>query len=384
LPALLIVGCTVGLFAGRGLFENQPETQTAQGLMAEGSILKSVDVESRSDDRVDDSNDGTLASPEPDGNLLTPAMGSVGSDAEIKAVPVEPPTVIDLRGHDEKVMGLAFLGQSPVRLASVDEGGQLLIFDLDTPGDPLVLTTSGDLAFTGIEYDAKTERLFLITQKGSLQIRSAADGSLIEDADLVTGGFSSVSKIGDRDALISGDWRGSVRLLDLSTKPIGNRVLGTRGEVIYDVDVTDDGTFVAWVGRDPEVSLFNTVDQVLVNLPGHAGWVYELAFSPNGKRLASVGHEGEIRVVDLPDGNLVSEFEYQVPQAVAFMADNDHIVVGGRGRRVQVLDVASKRTVQTINVGRPIDCVATSSDGRWIAAGCADGTLKAWRFEPTP
>ena len=85
-------------------------------------------------------------------------------------------------------------------------------------------------------------------------------------------------------------------------------------------------------------------------------------------------------MVNVPGGDLVAEFEYLVPQAVAYCPDNVHIEVGGKGRNVEIWNVDTLQKTQNVDIGRPIDCVAVSSGGNWIAAGCADGTLKAWQF----
>jgi hypothetical protein len=367
LATLLLVGGVVGVMAGVHFLGDGDRNRNPQGLISEAV----------GPDRRPDSSLGVGADPQKT-EADSPPVERIPD-----AVVPQASSVINCLGHQTRIMDLTFLGSTPVQLASVDEDGNLLIFDLANPSESMVSMQSEGLAFAGIEYDPKTKQIYIVTGEGSLQIRSATDGSLVEEAALVRGGFTSVSRSSDRDELVTSDWRGNARLFDLSTRPIGSRVLGTHSSVVYDADVTTDGKFVGWVGRDREVSLLNVAEQKLVRLEGHAGWVYELAFSPNGKRLASVGHEGEIRVVDLPDGNLIAEFQYQVPQAVAFLPDNDHIVVGGRGRDVDVWNVMTKETVQTVKIGAPIDCVSTTADGKWIAAGCADGTLKAWQFEPT-
>ena len=69
-----------------------------------------------------------------------------------------------------------------------------------------------------------------------------------------------------------------------------------------------------------------------MSLPGHArGRIKDLAFSPSGKRLASVGEDGHVRVFDLATKQLVADVRgrQEAMSAVVFLRD-DQVAAAGR------------------------------------------------------
>ena len=70
--------------------------------------------------------------------------------------------------------------------------------------------------------------------------------------------------------------------------------LQTRSGVVFDSSFSPDGTVIASVGEG-DVTVWSSSDgAVLEDLVGHLQAVPRLAFSPDGSRLATVGHEGAL------------------------------------------------------------------------------------------
>ena len=70
--------------------------------------------------------------------------------------------------------------------------------------------------------------------------------------------------------------------------------LQTRSGVVFDSSFSPDGTVIASVGEG-DVTVWSSSDgAVLKDLVGHSRAVPRLAFSPDGARLATVGHEGAL------------------------------------------------------------------------------------------
>src|SRR5262249_43637344 len=119
----------------------------------------------------------------------------------------------------------------------------------------------------------------------------------------------------------------------------------------------------------------------LKKLVGHKNAVAQVAFSPDGKLLASVPREfraakdqdGAARLWDVATGKEVARLEGHDNEAtcLAFSPDGKRLATGdGRGR-VRVWDVAMRKEVVRFDAGAT--SLAFSPDGRFVAVGGEGG-----------
>ena len=134
--------------------------------------------------------------------------------------------------------------------------------------------------------------------------------------------------------------------------------------------------------------------QVLIDRPLHRGEVLGLAFSTDGRRLATASADGSAKVIDLadgetrltlpPDGNLRrpvqrAVFDPSGTGAIALAcADNQVRVYGADGTLVASLqDIRNGETTVKVHTSAVRD-VAYSPDGRYLVAGDDDGQVVRW------
>ncbi|TWU42533.1 WD40 repeat domain-containing serine/threonine protein kinase [Novipirellula artificiosorum] len=281
-------------------------------------------------------------------------------------------------GHQTKVTDVVFL-DSENRVASISDDGVLCLFDLNRPSQPLQAIKVAERAATAIAYDLATHTLAIVSEDGLLQIRSAQDGALLQKESLGIG-FTGMAFVPGKDTILTSDWNGEIRRFDLSENPVKNSLIFSRGDPLFDVEVAATGTFMAWAGREPIVSLFDVGQQTAMDLLGHKQWVYEVAISPDGEFLASAGHEGIVRIWQLPSGKPLTPIEHVVPQTICFFPDSHRLAVGGRDSVVQVWDVRSHQRIQRIAVGNPVNALALSANSKRMATAADEGMLKVWNL----
>ncbi|MFF7727076.1 helix-turn-helix domain-containing protein [Streptomyces sp. NPDC008001] len=121
---------------------------------------------------------------------------------------------------------------------------------------------------------------------------------------------------------------------------------------------------------------------LLHRLTGHSGAVTDVAFSPDGKTLATGGSDGTARIWDSATGKSRTTLAgHSAPvRSVAFSPDGKILATGSDDRIVRLWDVATGET-RGILTGhtRPLQSVAFSPDGLTLAtAGGNDETARLW------
>ncbi len=138
-------------------------------------------------------------------------------------------------------------------------------------------------------------------------------------------------------------------------------------------------------------------------LRGHADGVSAVAFSPEGRTLASGSDDGTIRLWDVAGTRTIATLSLAPPAvarnvladrssatartkwlirtvySVAFSPDGKTLASGhcNRGRAI-LWDVATRRTLATLHHPESVECVAFSPDGKILASASYHKTIKLW------
>jgi WD40 repeat protein/serine/threonine protein kinase len=124
----------------------------------------------------------------------------------------------------------------------------------------------------------------------------------------------------------------------------------------------------------------------LQTLCGHLGGVRSVAFSPDGKRVASYNGDGTASIWEVSTGReLLTLGEHNgVEGSVAFSPDGNRIVTGSRGHggsdtQTQVWDAKTGQELLTLKGHTAtVVCARFSRDGKRILTGSLDQTAKLW------
>jgi hypothetical protein len=116
---------------------------------------------------------------------------------------------------------------------------------------------------------------------------------------------------------------------------------------------------------------------------GHRDSVYSVAFSPNGKTLASGSHDQTVKLWDVSSGRLIRSFEghKSFVHSVAFSPDGKTIASGSYDHTLKLWDVSSGRNRALEGHAEWVQSVAFSPDGKMLASGSTDKSVKLWEVD---
>ena len=157
----------------------------------------------------------------------------------------------------------------------------------------------------------------------------------------------------------------------------------TSSSRIFDLAYRPDGDRLAAAGNNGDLYIFNTDHQngtrrLLRTVREHTGAVNTVAWSPNGSILASGGTDGTVRLWN-PDSGVnyaVLRGHTKAVNSVAFSADGSTLASGSLDRTVRIWNVNTQRHLRTINNPNDISHLAFHPSKQILGVG--GGTVKLY------
>ncbi|MCY3019956.1 MAG: hypothetical protein NTW87_13130, partial [Planctomycetota bacterium] len=197
-------------------------------------------------------------------------------------------------------------------------------------------------------------RLLLLREPSLLTLK-------VWDVDGHTGRVNSVAFSPDGKRLATGS---DVKKV-INKKPIP----GSEEPIVIE---TDDETVKVWdveTGRE------------LLLLKGHASSVLSVAFSPDGKRLATAGHTAKVWDAETGRELLTLEGHTELVKSLAFSPDSKRLATASADNTAKVWDAETGRELLTLKHKWMVTSVAFAPDGKRLVTGITDKTAKVWDAE---
>jgi WD40 repeat protein len=148
--------------------------------------------------------------------------------------------------------------------------------------------------------------------------------------------------------------------------------------------VSDDGRASLWDYDSGElvITLDTRSGAEMLSLPegSHRSWVESVDFSPDGALLATASLDGTAKIWSMPDGILLHALSGHVMGIydLAFSPDGKRLATAGGDSVVMIWDVETGQKINTLQSGSVIMGLDFSPDGRWLAMTSTVGIIKVW------
>ncbi len=296
---------------------------------------------------------------------------------------------LTLKAHVGRITSVAFSpdGKRLAYAALINGTGQVKVCDAATGQEICTITATADTkSVESITFSPDGSRLASAGSDWKVKVWDAATGQLIRT--LEGGRYVIFSPDGRR--LAAGTALGPVVLWDIVTgqevralKVSPGGMMGGKGPWVY----SPDGGRLAvssGYGHDARVTVWDAANgqQFGAMLPYNSN-VTSIAFSPDGRRLATGTVDGAVMVWDTETGRESRSFKGRTSAVIslAFSSDGSRLTSVCSDWTAKAWDVTTDQETLTLEASQTIGCLAFDMNNAHLAYASADLRYKLWDLE---
>jgi WD40 repeat protein/transcriptional regulator with XRE-family HTH domain len=153
------------------------------------------------------------------------------------------------------------------------------------------------------------------------------------------------------------------------------------GAKVWEVAYSPDGKRIATTGGDKTAKIWDAnTGELLMTLTGHADEVTAISFSPDGRRVATSSDDQTVKIWDSNNGQLLSTLAGHNDRVngIEFSSDGTRLITASNDKTAIIWEIATgKELLSLTDSNGAVGDVAFSPDGKRVAT-IADGMVRVW------
>ncbi len=183
--------------------------------------------------------------------------------------------------------------------------------------------------------------------------------------------------------------RSGVVLYRVSDGTVAHVLIGNTESSSYAIAFSTNGRYLASGNSDGTISLWNIPGfDLLHTFQAHSSHIHTIAFSPDNQYLASGSstgfpdYQGEIKLWNLQYRSLLMTFSDHsaLVTSLAFSPDGQYLASGSLDGSILIRRIPSGELIKNIVHGDCVYSIAFSPNGNYLASAGKDGKVRLWRI----